>query len=169
LALQMAAEKINDYADGVWLAALAGLADPELVAQSVATATGVRESAGQPIRATLLAALRSRHLLVVLDNCEHLVTAAAALADALLRACPNVQILATSRESLGIAGELTWRVPSLTVAPMEPTPRLDHLMTYEAVRLFVDRARAAEPSFVLNADNAPALAQVCRRLDGIPL
>ena len=169
LALQMAAEKINDYADGVWFVELAGLVDPDLVAQSVATATGVRESAGQPIRATLLAALRSRRLLVVLDNCEHLVMACAELADAILRACPNVQILATSRESLGIVGELAWRVPSLSVAPMEPTPRLDHLIAYEAVRLFVDRAEAAEPSFVLNAQNATAMAQICRRLDGIPL
>jgi non-specific serine/threonine protein kinase len=169
LALEMAAGKVDDYADGVWLAELAGLADPELVAQTVATATGVRESAGQPIRATLLAALRSCRMLVVLDNCEHLVVACAELADAILRACPNVQILATSRESLGIAGELAWRVPSLTVAPEEATPRPDHLLAYEAVRMFVDRAAAVEPSFLLNGRNAAAVAQICRRLDGIPL
>jgi non-specific serine/threonine protein kinase len=169
LALELAASRLDEYADGVRLVELAGLVDPELVAQSVASATGVRESAGESIRATLLAALRTRSLLVVLDNCEHLVTACADLADAILRACPRVRILATSREALGIAGELAWRVPSLTVAPVEAALSPDQLSAYEAVRLFVDRAAAVEPSFQLNGDNASAIAQVCRRLDGIPL
>jgi non-specific serine/threonine protein kinase len=169
LALQLAADKISQYADGVWLVELAGLAEPELVAQSVATATGVRESAGESIRVTLLAALRSRHLLLVLDNCEHLVMACAELADAILRVCPNVRILATSRETLGIAGELAWRVPSLSLAPLDPAPQLGHVLASEAVRLFVDRAEAAEPSFKLHARNATTLTQICERLDGIPL
>jgi predicted ATPase len=105
----------------------------------------------------------------VLDNCEHLVLACADLANAILRACPGVRILATSREALGITGELAWRVPSLTVAPVQAGLSPDELSGYEAVRLFVDRAAAVEPSFQLRAGNASAITQVCRRLDGIPL
>jgi non-specific serine/threonine protein kinase len=169
LALELAAAQLDEYADGVRLVELAGLADPELVAQSVASVTGVRESAGESVRATLLAALRSRSQLVVLDNCEHLVVACADLADAILRACPGIRILATSREALGIDGELAWRVPSLSVAPAEAALSPDKLSAYEAPRLFVDRAAAVEPSFQLTAGNASAIAQVCQQLDGIPL
>jgi predicted ATPase/DNA-binding XRE family transcriptional regulator len=168
LALELAATSADEYADGVRLAELAGLADPDLVAQSVASATGVRESAGESIRATLLAALHSRSQLVVLDNCEHLVLACADLADSILRVCPGVRILATSREALGIAGELTWRVPSLTVAPVEAALSPDELSAYEAPRLFVDRAAAVDPSFQLNVRTARAITQICQRLDGIP-
>ena len=169
LALELAATRLDEYADGVRLVELAGLADPELVAQSVALATGVRESAGESVRATLLTALRPRSQLVVLDNCEHLVVACADLVDAILRTCPGIRILATSREALGIDGELTWRVPSLTVAPADTAQSLDELSAYEASRLFVDRAAAVEPSFQLTAGNASAITQVCQRLDGIPL
>jgi predicted ATPase/DNA-binding XRE family transcriptional regulator len=169
LALELAAKCVDEFADGVWLVELAGLADTELLAQSVASAIGVRESGGESIRTTLLAALRSRRLLVVLDNCEHLVMACADLADAILRACREVRILATSREALGIEGELAWRVPSLTVAPVEAVLPLEQITAYEAVRLFVDRALAVEPSFELTALNSSAITQVCRRLDGIPL
>jgi non-specific serine/threonine protein kinase len=169
LALELAANRLDEYADGVRLVEFAGLAEPELVAQAVASATGVRESAGESVRATLLAALRSRSQLVVLDNCEHMIVACADLADAILRACPGVRILATSREALGIDGELAWRVPSLSVALVEAALSPDELNAYEAPRLFVDRAAAVEPSFQLTAGNASAIAQVCQRLDGIPL
>jgi non-specific serine/threonine protein kinase len=169
LALELAANRLDDYADGVRLVELAGLGDPVLVAQSVAGATGVRESAGESIRATLVAALRTRSQLVVLDNCEHLVVACADLADAILRACPRVRILATSREPLAIAGELAWRVPSLSVAPVEAALSPDELGAFEAPRLFVDRAAAVEPSFHLTAGNARAITHVCQRLDGMPL
>ena len=169
LALQVAANTVDEYPDGVWLVELAGLAEPELVDQSVATVVAVREVAGQPIRVTLLAALRSRGLLLVLDNCEHLIEACAKVADAILRACPNIRILATSREPLGIAGEVAWRVPSLTVASIERVLSPHQLMAGEAVRLFVDRAVSALPSFELSERNAEAVAQICRRLDGIPL
>jgi non-specific serine/threonine protein kinase len=169
LALQLAAREIDEYADGVRLLELAGLADPELVTQAVASATGVRESAAETPRQTLLAALRGRSQLVVLDNCEHLVVACADLVDAILRACPGVRILATSREPLAIAGELTWRVPSLSVAPIGAALSPDELSAYEAPRLFVDRANAVEPSFQATALNANAITQVCQRLDGIPL
>jgi non-specific serine/threonine protein kinase len=169
LGLRVAAEAIDAYADGVWLVELAALADPGLVAHAVARALGVREVGGEPIRATLLAVLRPSRLLLVLDNCEHLLVACARLADATLRACPGVRILATSREALGIDGEVAWRVPSLAVAPPEAVPRPDRLLAYAAVRLFVERAGAAEPTFALTAENAPAVARICRRLDGIPL
>ena len=114
LALQAAAGLLADYPDGVWLVELAPLSDPALVPQAVATALGVRETPGEPLLASLIAALQAKQLLLLLDNCEHLVAACAALADALLRVCPQLAILATSREALGIAGERAWRVPGLT-------------------------------------------------------
>ena len=169
LALQVAAAAVDDYVDGVWLVELAGMVEPALVDQSVATVAAVREIAGQPLLTTVLTALRARHLLLVLDNCEHLIEACARLTDAILRACPNVRILATSREPLGIDGEVAWRVPSLTVAPAEHPPHPGDLLTGEAVRLFVDRAVAAEPSFQFSEQNAAAVVRICRRLDGIPL
>ena len=169
LALQIASVLVDAYQDGIWLAELAGLPDPDLVPQAVAAAVGVREVAGEPIRATLLVALRTRRLLLVVDNCEHLIDACATLADAILRSCPDVQILATSREPLGIAGEAAWRVPSLAVASIEDAPSHDDLVACEAVRLFADRAMAAQPNFALSERNATAVAQICRQLDGIPL
>ena len=169
LAMQVASGVVDGYPDGVWLAELAGLSAPELVAHAVATATGVRDSADAPMLTTLLDSLRARSLLLVLDNCEHLIEACAALADALLRTCPDVRILATSREPLGIDGEVAWRVPSLAVAPPEGTPCPDDLLAFEAERLFVERAAAAQPAFRLTEQNADAVAAICRRLDGIPL
>ncbi|MBI4278278.1 MAG: tetratricopeptide repeat protein [Armatimonadetes bacterium] len=169
LALQVAAELLEEFRDGVWLVELAALADPALIPQAVASALGVREEPGRPLLATLTDHLHPRHLLLILDNCEQVVAACARLAEALLRACPTLRVLATSREPLGIAGETTWRVPSLSLPDPQRLPSLEHLAQYEAVRLFVDRAAAVQPSFVLTPRNAPAVAQVCQRLDGIPL
>jgi predicted ATPase/transcriptional regulator with XRE-family HTH domain len=169
LALEVAAALLGHYPQGVWLAELAPLADPAGVAPVVAAAVGVHGEAGQPLLATLLAALRSRRLLLVLDNCEHLLEACATLVEALLRGCPQVTILSTSREALGLAGETTWRVPSLALPAAQPLPVLDVLAQVEAARLFVERARAVQPHFALTAANAPIVAQICRRLDGIPL
>jgi predicted ATPase/class 3 adenylate cyclase len=169
LALQAAADALEAYPEGVWLVELAALADPALVPHAIASAVGVREEPGRPVLATLTDALRPKRLLLVLDNCEHLVDACARLADALLRACPHLTILATSREALGIAGETAWRVPSLALPAAGPAPAGEAGHRSEAVRLFADRARAALPSFRLTAQNAPAVAEVCRRLDGIPL
>src|SRR5262245_42692350 len=149
LAQQAAAEALvpaagrPGFADGVWLVELAALADPALVPQAVAAAVGVREDPGRPLLATLTDALRHRRLLLLLDNCEHLLDACARLADTLLRACPHVQILATSREALGIAGETAWRVPSLALPDprdAEHPPPPEALAQYEAVKLFIDRA-----------------------------
>jgi AAA domain len=122
LGFQVAADRLEDYPDGVWVAELAAVADPALVAQAAAAALGVRDEPGHPILETLLSALRGRRLLLVLDNCEHLLEACARFADAVLRGCPRVQVLATSREALGLAGESSWRVPSLPVPAPAPTP-----------------------------------------------
>jgi predicted ATPase/class 3 adenylate cyclase len=169
LALQAAADVLEQYPDGVWLTELGALADPELVPQAAGAAAGVREEPGRPLLATLTDALRPKRLLLVLDNCEHLLDACARLADALLRACPQVRILATSREPLGMAGEAPYRVPSLALPEPGSRPSVEALTHYEAVRLFVERATVVQPTFALTGRNAPAVAQVCARLDGIPL
>lgn len=169
LALQVAADLLEEYPDGVWFVDLAPLSDPALVPQSVASALGVREEPGHPLGDTLTAYLGPKSLLFVLDNCEHLVSACAHLCDSLLRACANLRILATSREVLGIGGETTWRLPSLASPDPEHLPSLERLTQYEAVRLFIDRAVAVLPTFTATNQNAPAVAQVCHRLDGIPL
>jgi predicted ATPase/transcriptional regulator with XRE-family HTH domain len=154
LAQQAAADLLGCFEHGAWLVELAPLSDPGLVADLVATALGL-PSANHPALAVLADHLQDRHLLLIIDNCEHLVDACAALAEALLRACPRLHILATSREPLNIPGEVTWRVPSLA-AP-------------DGVKLFVERARAARPGFNLNVETAPIAARICERLDGMPL
>jgi predicted ATPase len=169
LALQVAAEAVEDYPDGVWLAEFAPIADPTLVPKTVASALRVPEQPGRDLTETLIDALRPKAVLLVLDNCEHLLAACADLAAALLRACPQVRILATSREALGVPGEILWRIPSLSVPDIRRLPASEDLVLYEAVRLFVDRAVAITPGFTVTNENAPAVAQVCQRLDGIPL
>jgi predicted ATPase/class 3 adenylate cyclase len=169
LALQVAAELLEEYADGVWLVELAALADPALLPQTVAAALGLREEPNRPLTATLVDYLRPKSLLLVLDNCEHLLTACAQLADTLLRAAPHLRVLASSREGLGIAGELTYRVPSLSLPDPRSLPPVERLAEYEAVSLFLDRARFSRPGFSLTPQNAAAVAQICQRLDGIPL
>jgi non-specific serine/threonine protein kinase len=172
LALELAERALETYADGAWLIELAPLADPALVPQAVGKVLGVREQAAQPLLSTLAEALRPLQLLLVQDNCEHLIEACAELAERLLRACPRLEIVATSREVLGIAGETAWPVPAMTVPVAQPTLAavdLAALREGEAVQLFVDRACAAVPTFSLTSQNAEAVVQVCRRLDGIPL
>jgi class 3 adenylate cyclase len=169
LALQVAADVVEGYPDGVWLAELAPIADPALVPKTVASALNVPEQPGRDMADTLVEALRSKALLLVLDNCEHLLAACADLAVAFLRACPQVRILATSREGLGVPGETLWRVPSLSLPDVHRLPPSEDLVLFEAVRLFVDRAVATTPEFTVTSENAPAVAQVCQRLDGIPL
>ncbi len=169
-ALQMAADLVENYPDGVWLAELAPIADPALVAKTVASALGVPEQPGRDMTETLIDALRPKSLMLVLDNCEHLVAASRALVAAVLRACPQARILATSREGLGVPGEVLWRVPSLSVPQdIRQLPAIKDLVLHDAVRLFVDRAVATTPGFAVTIQNAPAVAQVCQRLDGIPL
>ncbi len=174
LALQAAADLVDDFADGAWFVDLAPMSDPALVAGTVASALGVKEEADRPVEATLADALAGKALLVVLDNCEHVVEASAALADRILRAARGVRILATSREALAIAGEAACPIPPLPLPPLSADGRADvadlaALAQYEAVRLFIDRAEAALPSFQVTNANAPAVAGICHRLDGIPL
>jgi predicted ATPase/DNA-binding XRE family transcriptional regulator len=173
LAQRVAAELVGAYPDGVWFVDLAPLADPALVPPAVASALGVVEQPGQPLVTTLRRVLRDQCLLLLLDNCEHLVEACAHLTEAMLTGCPAVRILATSREALGIAGEVSWGLPPLPVPPpdWEPAPDADPaaLLEFAAVALFVERARAADPAFAVTRANAPAVVQICRRVDGLPL
>ncbi len=168
LALQAAAEVLEEYPDGVWRVELAALSDPALLPQAVASALGLREEPGRALPQTLAEHLRARHLLLVLDNCEHLIAACADLAQWLLGDSPGIRLLATSREALRIEGETAYRVPSLSLPESGALPG-EALRHSEAVRLFVARAGAAAPSFRLTVRTLPAVAQVCRRLDGIPM
>jgi non-specific serine/threonine protein kinase len=167
LALELGATTRKAFPDGVWLIDLAPLGQPELVAQAVAEPLGVRAEADVPVQQALLEFLRTREPLLVIDNCEHLIDACATLAEAILRACPSVHILATSREPLHIAGETAWRVPSLAL-PDTSAQAAHRLLEFEAVRLFADRALASA-GLVVSEGNAGAVARVCEQLDGIPL
>ena len=168
LALEAAREALEEFPDGVWLAELAPLTDPELVASAMHAALGLQSGTGRWTGERLAAALRERKLLLVLDNCEHLIGAAAREAQTLLAAAPQVRILATSQEPLGIEGECTLRLRPLEF-PAEHIAGLASTQRHGAVRLFVARAQAADPHFELNERNAATVAMICRRLDGIPL
>ncbi|MDP6514815.1 MAG: protein kinase [SAR202 cluster bacterium] len=169
LSLQVASMALDEYPDGVWFVELAPVADPILVAQTVATTLGIREEPGQPLIATLSRSLQAKKMLLALDNCEHLVGACAKLVNTLLAACPELQVLATSRESLGVAGENVWRVSPLSAPGPDQAQTTERLMEYESVKLFVERAIAAEPTFTITNQTAPVVAQICQRLEGIPL
>jgi predicted ATPase/DNA-binding CsgD family transcriptional regulator len=169
LALAVAGDELETFPDGVWFVDLAPLAEPGLVPQGVASALGVRQQPGRPMLEALADMLRARRMLLVLDNCEHLLPACAELADTLLRTCPDLTILATSRAVLDVAGEIAWPVPSLGLPSTHAGPAAGWAAGSEAVRLFVERARAAAPHFELDDGNASAVATICRRLDGLPL
>jgi predicted ATPase/class 3 adenylate cyclase len=169
LSIQVAADLIDQFQKGAWLVELAPLSDPALVVQAVASIFQVREAAGRSLLDLLVDYLQAKSLLLVLDNCEHLVEACAQLAGALLRACPNLKILATSRAALGIAGEVTYRVPPLSRPDPKRAQSLDQLTQFESVQLFVERGVHSQPKFALTAANAKAVAHICHRLDGIPL
>jgi predicted ATPase/class 3 adenylate cyclase len=169
LALKLAAEVLESFAGGAWLVELAPVSDPELVTRAVATALRVRDQPGRLILDALTDYLRSTTLLLVLDNCEHMIETCAGLADGLLHAAPNLKVVATSRETLGIGGETVFRVPSLPVPDLRGSPDMALLAEIDSVRLFVDRATSADPHFRLTEQNAPAVAQIAVRLDGIPL
>src|SRR5207248_661923 len=159
------------FRDGVWLVELAALADPALVPQIVASVVSAREVPGRPVVATVVEHLRARQVLLILDNCEHLAEACAALVLSLVRTCPQVTVLATSREPLGVSGEVAWSIPSLAIpdgwrSAVDDCTQLPELMEYEAVRLFVDRAQLVAPDFSVTSQNAAPLIRVCQRLDG---
>lgn len=165
LALQVAAERVDVHPDGVWFVDLAGLAEERLVAQELVSVLPVPEQPGSPAVEVLTSHLRDRDLLVVLDNCEHLIESAAQVVGALLRAGPKLRVIATSREPLNVPGEVTWRVPSLSI-PDDPG---EADAPSEAIELFIARAKAADPSFTLEAERRQIVVSICRRLDGLPL
>jgi predicted ATPase/class 3 adenylate cyclase/tetratricopeptide (TPR) repeat protein len=172
LARHAAAATLDGPLDGVWWVELGRLEDAAFVPAAVIAAIGVRELPGQGPMGTLVAYLRARRALLILDNCEHVSAACAQLAEALLRGCPSLTVLATSRAPLGVPGETAWRVPSLSLpadASRAYRAPLDVLQESDAVRLFIDRARQVRPDFELTQANASGIAQICRELDGIPL
>src|SRR6266567_577118 len=169
LAIEVANRLVEAFPDGVWLMELAALSDPRLVPQAVAQALEVKEQPTRPVIETLSDHLASRKLLLVLDNVEHLLEACVRLVDEIVRRSPDITVLVTSRERLGIWGELTYRVPSLTVPETSEALTPEAMSRYEGVRLFVDRAKLARSDFDLTADNACYVASICARLDGMPL
>jgi predicted ATPase len=169
LALRVASGAGRAFDDGVWLAELGGLRDPGLVVDEVARSFGLSDRSARWAVASLADYLQARRVLLVLDQCEHLADACAVLADALLRGCPGLRILATSRHVLGVAGEVTVPVPPMTVPAIDGPNEPGELLRFEAVRLFAERAAAVLPGFAVNATNGAAVAGVCRALDGIPL
>jgi predicted ATPase/class 3 adenylate cyclase len=178
LMLEVSADVLASQPDGIWLVELAAINDGGLVADEVARVLGVQEEPGRPSIETVTDYLRSKSLVLLLDNCEHLINATAHLVDRLLTACPGLVVMASSREALGIPGEAVFQVSSLQFpAPMVTLDEheqavatgLDEVASSEAVRLFIERASAVDPSFSLTASNAEAVVEICRRLDGIPL
>jgi predicted ATPase/class 3 adenylate cyclase len=168
LALEVAVRAMDLFPDGAWVIELAALGDGSLVTETVAATLRVKEQPGVSILTTLTQYLESRRQLLVFDDCEHVLEPTAEVIDALLRTCGNLRVLATSREALGIPGESQYPVPSMDL-PQQSDASVAELAESEAVRLFVDRAGAVQPAFVLNQRNAAAVVQICRRLDGIPL
>ncbi|HKG55334.1 MAG TPA: adenylate/guanylate cyclase domain-containing protein, partial [Anaerolineales bacterium] len=169
LSLQVTADLLDQFPQGVWFVELAPLTDPELISRTILSTIGVNEQAGRSHIELLKEYLHEKKSLIILDNCEHLIEASARLADLLLNAAPNLKILASSREALGVKGEVAYPVPSLSLPDLRNLPLAEQLSQYEAVRLFIDRASLISPHFVVNKDNAPFIAQICHRLDGIPL
>jgi predicted ATPase/class 3 adenylate cyclase len=169
LATQLGADMLIDFEHGVWFIDLAPLTGSDQVAMAIAASLNMTIPANQPQLATIVAQLSPKHLLLILDNCEHLIDACASAADSLLRGCPQMQILATSREVLGVPGEVSWRIPSLPTPDPRRSLSIEQVSQYAAVRLFIERATAMAPTFAVTNQNAPAVAQICWRLDGIPL
>jgi predicted ATPase/DNA-binding CsgD family transcriptional regulator len=169
LALEVSRDLLEAYSDGVWLVEFAPLSEEALVPKAVAEAVEVPERPDEPLVDTLTEVLGSRELLVVLDNCEHLLEATARLVDVLLDSCPNLRVLATSREGLGVEGELRWLVPPLSAPDPQYSSTVEELERLESARLFLARARNRDPSFTFTPGNAQTVAEVCSKLEGIPL
>jgi predicted ATPase/DNA-binding XRE family transcriptional regulator len=167
ISLKVGGQVLDEYANGVWLAELAPISDPELLPQTVASALGILTQSTSSYTELLINFLRSKTALLILDNCEHLLDASASLADTLLKHCSHVKILATSREALGILGEIVYHMPSLGLPDIQQA--LEKFRESESARLFEERARLAQPDFNLTMENASSVAQICSRLDGIPL
>ncbi|HEV3233795.1 MAG TPA: adenylate/guanylate cyclase domain-containing protein, partial [Candidatus Dormibacteraeota bacterium] len=169
LSIQLAADLLDQYADGSWLVDLSPITDPALIPNAAAAAMSIREVEGQELTRTITNRLAGSNTLLILDNCEHLLDASAAFASMVLKACPEVGILATSREPIGVAGEAQWRVRSLACPTQSGDQSIEALGQFEAVRLFIDRALKVRPNFQVSNETAPHVAEICQRLDGIPL
>src|ERR1700691_5058092 len=185
LATHLIADLSPGYADGAWLVELAELRQPDLVASKIASVIGVTEEPGRPLLATLADALRSRQMLLCLDNCEHLIDACAQLCQRLLASAPGLRVIATSREPMRVAAETVWQVPPLSLPRFSPVPgsgaagvsagsggqggACADAAGSDALRLFADRAAAAKPGFALGPANVAAITQICESLDGLPL
>ncbi|HTU58377.1 MAG TPA: NB-ARC domain-containing protein, partial [Polyangiales bacterium] len=169
LAVQVGAELLDDYADGVWFIDLAPIADPELVSSVIAQTLGMSQQQGHRVDEAIPPWLERKRLLLIFDNCEHVIDTVATLVDAILATAKDVCVLTTSRQALGIGGEEVVRVPSLDVPHTVADLGSSAVMAFGAVSLFVSRARSVDQSFVLTDDTAPIVADICRRLDGIPL
>jgi predicted ATPase/class 3 adenylate cyclase len=169
LALQAGADVLDGSGDGVWFVELAPLSDPSLVAVTIASTLGLREQPERPVLETLLRYLKNKRLLLILDNCEHVIVETARIAEAILRDCPNVRLLATSREALRISGEQPYRMPSLAVPKDGAARTVAEALQYGAAALFTQRATIADAKFRLSDANAPVVGEIVRRLDGIPL
>jgi len=169
LALEVTRDLVEAYPHGVWLVEFAPLSEEVLVPKAVAGALAVPERPAEPLADTLAEVLRNRELLLILDNCEHLLEASARLVDKLLDSCPRLSVLATSREALRVEGEIRWPVPPLSVPERQDTHSSGELEAYESVRLFGERVKGRDPSFSLSPPNALAAAEICRMLEGIPL
>lgn len=168
LTLQAAKEALNGFKDGVWFIELAPITDMALLLYTVVSVLGVHEEQSRSLTDTLASWLKDKELLLILDNCEHLLDAAAQFADKILRSCPNVRLLASSREALDIDGELVYRMPALEI-PGQADIKVGQLTNYTSARLFVERAAFAESTFKVGEKESPLIAQICRQLDGIPL
>lgn len=169
LGIEAGATLIGSHRDGVWLVELAAVSDPALVIEAIADVFDVRQQQTDPYVDQVINFLADRQVLLVLDNCEHLVDACAVVAQTLLSACPDLKVMATSRQPLRIPGEVVFRVPSLPVPDPLSVPTPDDVESIDSVRLFVERAQAALPKFALTTENAPAVARLCHHLDGLPL
>ena len=167
LSLKVGEGLLKEYADGIWLVELASLSNPALVPQTVASLFSLAEGSEEPLTEKLIRVLRAKTILLILDNCEHLLDASAQLVHALLSSCPNLKILTTSREPLGITGEAQYHVPPLALPNLQQM--LEKLLDYESIQLFEERARLVQEDFSLTMENASSIAQICHRLDGIPL
>jgi predicted ATPase/class 3 adenylate cyclase len=169
LSVQVGAAMLDGSGDGVWLTELATVSEPSDVPVAVATALAVSTERDRPIADALVDGLRNRRIMLLVDNCEHVITACASLIDLIVRTCPQVYVLATSRQPLGVEGERLYRLSPLGVPPDDPGMTPDEALDFESVQLFVERARAHQPNFVLDAASVPAVTSICRRLEGMPL
>lgn len=169
LSLQVGADLLDIAPDGIWFTDLASLTDQALVPQTVANSMGLQEDASRPVLDTLTTFLNPKTTLLILDNCEHVISAITELVEALLQTCPNLKLLVNSRQALGISRESVYQVPLLSIPDLNTVYSAEALMDFESVRLFLDRARAVDPDFVIQNENAGSVAQICARLDGIPL